>query len=90
MAVKDSIVWLEKVEEFIFDGKFNDASTHILLGLEDLAKVAKDFKQQDLTVFNKIMTELVEAFSKSDFLMFADLLEFKLKPLLNMLLDSEV
>ncbi|MDR2005986.1 MAG: hypothetical protein LBP78_01900 [Acidaminococcales bacterium] len=71
---------LEDVQDEVFALRFKEADKKLLLLLEGLEPWAGGLRPDKLPEFNKIMLEVSAARQKADYLLLADLLEYKLRP----------
>ena len=72
--------WIDDTQDKIFSYHFNEAGQEMLTGIELLARVAADLPEKRLAEFNGIMTSAMAALQKYDYLLLADILEYKFKP----------
>lgn len=77
--------WSYNIQEKIFRNQFKEVQADVVSGSELLANVASLLSEKDLKVYNEIILEILLSIQKSDLLLLADLLEFKLKPFLQKL-----
>ena len=70
---------LGEVQDEVFALRFKEADKKLLLLLAGLEPWAGGLTPDKLLNFNKIMTEVLAARQKSDYLLLADLLEYKLR-----------
>ncbi|MDR3350002.1 MAG: hypothetical protein LBO03_10505 [Acidaminococcales bacterium] len=70
---------LDEVQDEVFALQFKEADKKLLLLLEGLEPWASELRPDKLPEFNKIMLEVSAARQKADYLLLADLLEYKLR-----------
>ena len=73
---------LDKAQNDIFTGRFKQADEEIMTAVNLLAAAANSLTPVRLPDFNKVMLAILEARQKNDYLLLADLFEFRLKPFL--------
>jgi hypothetical protein len=76
---------LDLAQDDIFAGRFKQAGERFLEVIDGLSALAAQMPPDGLPEFNKVAAALFDAQQKGDYLLLADLLEYKLKPLLTRL-----
>jgi len=77
--------WSYNIQEKIFRNQFKEVQADVISGSTLLADIASILSDKNLKVYNDIILEILLSVQKSDLLLLADLLEFKLKPFLQKL-----
>ena len=73
--------WVEKVQEAVFSCEFAVVGQEFSDGISLLAELANNLPKKELDIFNEIIAMALEAQQSQDYLLLADILEYKLKPL---------
>lgn len=76
----DFITYTDSIQNMIFNYMFKDASKLFLEKISLWEKVVHNIPQEKLETFNSIMLEIFSAQEKKDYLLLADLLEYRVKP----------
>lgn len=77
-----------KIENSIFDYNIYEMNEFINQMVNELSMLLPRFSEQDLLVLNHILSVLQEAQSNKDFLMYADILHFELKPFIGKVMQE--
>ncbi len=80
--LKKLLSYIENLQDLIFACDFKEADKLFLEKIYLLEDVVSKIPLTDLTYFNEIMLEVFSAKQKQDYLLIADLFEYKLKPFL--------
>ena len=80
--LKELLECFDRTQDDIFAGRFKQADEGVVEAIELLAVAAESIPPARLPDFNKIMLNIIDAREKNDYLLLADLLEYKLKPFL--------
>ena len=75
----DFTCYVELVQDNIFACKFKEANKIFMEKLDILALLASQVPESALAEYNNIMLEIFSAQQKNDYLLIADLLEYKMK-----------
>ena len=75
--------WVEKVQEAVFSYEFVAVGQEFSDGIGLLAELANNLTEKNLDIFNEIIAMALEAQQGQDYLLLADILEYKLKPFVN-------
>lgn len=77
--------WIYNFQEKIFSSQFQDVQNDIVIGSEFLFEMAETLSEKELRSYNDIISNILDSLQKTDYLLLADLLEYRLKPFLQTL-----
>ena len=82
---EDFIEYLDDVQNMIFSHDFQNASKTFVDKMYLWEKVISTMTEENIMGFNNIMLEVFTAQQKEDFLLMADLFEYRVKPFITSL-----
>ena len=78
--MKEEIIeWINSVQDKIYNYRFNESGQEVTEGLEKLFLYLTILPQERVLLLNDILTDILKAQELKDYLLLADLFEFKLK-----------
>lgn len=77
------LLLIDEIQDDIFAYRIEKVSSTMIRLAEGLTGWIKTLSSNEQTVVNPVLKAIIDSYAKKDFLLVADLLEFELKPLLN-------
>lgn len=79
---------INMVEDLVFSGKFNEASTDVLYIVESIESKKKDKDKKIEELWKQVLNYIIISLENKDYLLVSDILKYELKPILNNLVEE--